>query len=62
MYFQLEVGCYSYEVLKNEYKTFQLIELTKINSKITEEQNVQGIALATTTCHTLLLGLVAASK
>ena len=37
MYFQLEVGHYSNEVLKNEHKNFQLIELTKINSKITEE-------------------------
>ena len=38
-------------------KNFQLIAPTKNNLKIAEEQIVQGIALATTTCHTLLLGL-----
>ena len=38
-------------------KNFQLIASTKNNLKIAEEQIVQGIVLATTTCHTLLLGL-----
>ena len=42
---------------KNKYKSFQLIASTKNNLKIAEEQIVQGIVLATTTCHTLLLGL-----
>ena len=57
MYFQLEIDYYSNEANKNKYKNFQLIASTKNNLKIAEEQIVQGIALATTTCHTLLLGL-----
>ena len=43
--------------LKNKYKNFQLIASTKNNLKIAEEEIVQGIVLATTTCNTLLLGL-----
>ena len=62
MYFQLEVDYYSNEANKNKYKNFQLIASTKNNLKIAEEQIVQGIVLATTTCHTLLLGLVVAWK
>ena len=42
---------------KNKYKNFQLIASTKTNLKIAEEQIVQGILLAMTNCHTLLLGL-----
>ena len=57
MYFQLEVDYYSNEANKNKYKNFQLIASTKNNLKIAGEQIVQGIVLATTTCHTLLLGL-----
>ena len=55
MYFQLEVGYCSNEANKNKYTNFQLIG--SIKTKITEEQIVQGIVLATTFCHTLLLGL-----
>ena len=57
MYFQLEVDCYSNEANKNKYTNFQLIALIKNSLKIAEDQIVQGIVLATTTCHTLLLGL-----
>ena len=58
MYFQLEVDYYSHEVNKNKYKNFQLIASTKNNFKIPEEQQiVQDIVPATTTCHTLLLEL-----
>ena len=57
MYFQLEVDYYSNEANKNKYKNFQFIASTKNNLKIAEKQIVQGIVLATTTCHTLLLGL-----
>ena len=57
VYFQLEVDYYSNEANKSKYKNFQLIASTKNNSKIGEEQIVQGIVLATATCHTLLLGL-----
>ena len=70
MYFKQEVDYYSNEANKNKYENFELIVSTKNDSKIAEEKIVQGIALATTTCHTLLLGLqstlllglVAASK
>ena len=57
MYFRLEVDYYSNEANKNKYKNFQLIASTKNNLNIAEEQIVQGIVLAATTCHTLLLGL-----
>ena len=57
MYFQIEVDYYSNEANKNKYKNFQLIAFTKNNLKIAEEQNIQGIVIATTTCQTLLLGL-----
>ena len=56
MYFQLEDDYYCNEANKNKYKNFKLIASTKNNLKIAEEQIVQGIVLATTTCHTLLLG------
>ena len=55
MYFQLEVDCYSNKANKNKYKNFELIASTKNNLKTAEKQIVQGIALAATTCHTLLL-------
>ena len=57
MYFQLEVGYYSNEANKNKYTNFQLKASIKNNLKIAEDQIVQGIVLATTTCHTLLLRL-----
>ena len=57
MYFQLEVDYYSNEANINKYKNLQLIASTKNNLKIVEEQIVQGIVLATTICHTSLLGL-----
>ena len=53
----LEVDSYSNEANKNKYSNFQLKTSTKNNLKIAEEQIVQGIVLATRTCHTLLLGL-----
>ena len=58
MYFQLEVDYYSNEANKNKYTNFQLKASIKNNLKIAEDQIVQGIVLATTICHTLLLGLV----
>ena len=57
MYFQLEIDYDSNEANVNKYKNLQLIASTKNNLKIVEEQIVQGIVLATTTCPTLLLGL-----
>ena len=57
MYFQLEIDYDSNEANINKYKNLQLIASTKNNLKIVEEQIVQGIVLATTTCPTLLLGL-----
>ena len=57
MYFQLESDYNSNEANKNKYTNFQLIASIKNNLKIAEDQIVQGIVLATTTCHTLLLGL-----
>ena len=55
MCFHLEVNYYSNEANKNKSKNLQLIASTKSNLKTTEEQIVQGIVLATLTCHTLLL-------
>ena len=55
MYFQLKVYYYSNEANKNKYKNVQLIVSTKNNTK--QPKIVRGIVLATTTCHTLLLGL-----
>ena len=57
MYFQPEVNYYSNEANKNKYTNFQLIASIKSNLKIAEDQILQGIVLATTTCHTFLLGL-----
>ena len=57
MYFQLDVDYFFNEATKNKYKNFQLITSTKYNLKIAEDKIVQGIVLATTTCHILLLGL-----
>ena len=57
VYFQLEVDNYSKQANMNKHKNFQLIASSKNNLKIDEEQIVQSIVLATTTCHTLLLGL-----
>ena len=57
MYFQLEIDYYSNEANKNKYTNFQLKASIKNNLKIAEDQIVQGIVLATTTCHTLFLGL-----
>ena len=42
---------------KNKYTNFQLIASTKKNLTIAEDQIVQDIVLATTTCHTLFLEL-----
>ena len=56
MYFQLEVDYYSNETNKNKYTNFPLLASIKINLKIIEDQIVQGIVLAMTTCDTLLLG------
>ena len=57
MYFQLEVDYYSNEANKNKYTNFPLIASIKNNLKIVEDQIVQGIVFATTTCNTLLLRL-----
>ena len=57
MYVQIEVDYYSNEANKNKYINFQLIASIKNNLKIVEDQIVQGIILAMTTFHTLLLGL-----
>ena len=57
MYFQLEVDYYSNEADKNKHTNFQLMASIKNNLKIAEDHFVQGIVPATTTCHTLLLGL-----
>ena len=60
MYFQLEIDYYSTETNKNKYTNFQLIASKKKKKKklkVAEDQIVQGIVLATTTCHTLLLRL-----
>ena len=57
MYFQLEVDYYSNKANKNKYTHFHLIASIKNNLKMAEDQIVQGIVLATTACHTLLLGL-----
>ena len=48
---------YSNEADKNKYTNFQLIASIKNILKIAQDQIVQGIILATTACHTLLLGL-----
>ena len=56
MDFQLEVDYYSNDN-KNKYTNFQLKASIKSNLKIAEDEIVQGIVLATRTCHTLLLGL-----
>ena len=56
MYFQLEVDYYSIEANKSKYKNLWLIASTKNKLQIAEEQIAQGIVLATTTCHTVLLG------
>ena len=58
MYFQLKVHYYSNEANINKYTNFQLRTSIKNNLKIAEYQIVQGIVLATRTCHTSLLGLV----
>ena len=62
MYLQLQVDCYSNEANENKYKNFQLIASIKNNLNIAADQIVQGIELAMTNCHTLLLGLVVALK
>ena len=56
-YFQLEVEYYSNEPNANKYKNFQLKASTQSNLKIAEEQIVQGIVIATTTCHTLIIDI-----
>ena len=61
MYFQLEVDYYSNEANKNKYTNFQLKASIKKNLKVAEDQIVQGIVFATTTCHALLLGLQSTS-
>ena len=62
MYFPLEVDYYSNKANKNKYTNFQLNASIKNSVKIAEDQIVQGIALATRTCHTLLLGPVVTWK
>ena len=57
MYFLLEVDYYPNEANKNKYTNFQLLASTKKQLKVAEDQIVQGIVLATTTCHTLMLRL-----
>ena len=57
MYFLLEVDYYPNEANKNKYTNFQLKASIKNNVKIAEDQIVHGTVLATTTSHTLLLGL-----
>ena len=57
MCFQLKVDYYSSNANENKYTNFQLKASIKNNLKIAEDQIVQGIVLATRTCHTLLLGL-----
>ena len=49
------------KLTKNKFTNFQLKASIKNNSKITEDQIVQGIVLATRTCHTLLLALESTS-
>ena len=61
MYFELEVDYYSNEANKNKYTNFQLKASIKNNLKIAEDQIVQGIVLATRTCHALLLRLESSS-
>ena len=61
MYFQLEVEYYSNEANKNKYTNCQLKASIKNNSKIAEDQIVQGFVLATRTCHAFLLGLESTS-
>ena len=56
MYFQLEIDYYS-NVKKNKYTNLQLKASIKNNLNIAEDEIVQGIVLATRTCHTLLLKL-----
>ena len=51
------VEYYSNEPNANKYKNFQLKASTQSNLKIAEEQIVQGIVIATTTCHTLILDI-----
>ena len=60
MHFELEVDYYSNKANKSKYTNFLLKASIKNSLKIAEDQIVQGIVLATTTCHTLLLGLVVA--
>ena len=57
MYVQTEVDYYSNEANKNKYINFQLIASIKNNFKIVGDQILQGIILAMTTFHALLLGL-----
>ena len=57
MYFQPEVDYYSDNASKNKYTNFKLKASIKNNLKIVKDQILQSIVLATTTCHTLLLGL-----
>ena len=57
MYFLLEVDYYPNEANKNKYTNFQLKASTKNNLKIADDQIAQGIVLAKTTSHALLLGL-----
>ena len=58
MYFQQpEVDYYSNEANKNKYTNFQLKTSIKNNLKSAEDQIVQSIVVASTTCHAFLLGL-----
>ena len=57
MYFQVEVDYWSHIANKNKYTNFQLKASIKKNLRIAEDQIVQGLVLAMTTCHIFLLGL-----
>ena len=57
MCLKLEVDYFSDNASKNKYTNFQLKGSIKNNLKIVKDQILQGIVLATATCHTLLLGI-----
>ena len=57
MYFQLEVDYCSNEVNKNKYTNFPVNSINEKQLKVAEDQIVEGIVPAMTTCHTLLLRL-----
>ena len=54
---QLEVDYCSNEANKNKYTNFPINSINEKQLKVAEDQIVEGIVLAMTTCHTLLLRL-----